>query len=62
VGVRVSAHTLRYTFAVSYLADGGKQYKLSRLLDHTSVTTTEGYLHAFRARGVRRSMPVFDHT
>jgi integrase/recombinase XerD len=59
-GVRVSAHTLRHTFAVTYLAGGGDLYKLSRLLGHTSVTTTEGYLRAFRARDARRGRSVFD--
>jgi site-specific recombinase XerD len=54
-GVRVSAHTMRHTFAVHYLSSGGELYKLSRLLGHTSVTTTDGYLRAFRARDARRN-------
>jgi site-specific recombinase XerD len=54
-GVRVSAHTFRHTFACRYLEDGGDVYKLSRLLGHTSVVVTEGYLRAFQARDARRS-------
>jgi integrase/recombinase XerD len=43
-GIRFSPHTLRHTFAVSYLMAGGNLYYLSRLLGHTSVKTTETYL------------------
>ena len=43
-GVRLSPHTLRHTFAVSYLRAGGNLYYLSRLLGHSSVKTTETYL------------------
>jgi integrase/recombinase XerD len=46
---------MRHTFAVSYLASGGELYKLSRLLGHMFVTTTEGYLRAFQARDARRN-------
>ena len=45
-GVRFSPHTLRHTFAVSYLRNGGNLYYLSRLLGHSSVKTTEVYLHS----------------
>jgi integrase/recombinase XerD len=43
-GVRFSPHTLRHTFAVSYLRNGGNLYYLSRMLGHSSVKTTETYL------------------
>lgn len=45
-GVRFSPHTLRHSFAVSYLRNGGNLYYLSRLLGHSSVKTTEVYLHS----------------
>jgi len=45
-GVRCSPHTLRHTFAVSYLRAGGNLFYLSRILGHTSVTTTEKYLQS----------------
>lgn len=59
-GVRVSAHTFRHTYAVSYLKNGGDIYKLSRLLGHTSVVITENYLRAFEARDARRGLSVLD--
>lgn len=52
-GIRVSAHTFRHSFAVHYLQQGGDVYKLSRLLGHESVATTERYLRAFRAKDAR---------
>lgn len=54
-GIRVSAHTLRHSMAVHYLQQGGDVYKLSRLLGHENITTTERYLRAFQARDARRS-------
>jgi integrase/recombinase XerD len=45
-GVRCSPHTLRHTFAVSYLRAGGNLFYLSRILGHTSVKTTEKYLQS----------------
>jgi site-specific recombinase XerD len=55
-GIRVSAHTLRHSFAVHYMQQGsGDIYKLSRLLGHENVTTTERYLRAFQARDARRN-------
>jgi len=46
IGVRVSFHTFRHTFAVSYLRAGGNLFYLSRILGHSSVTTTEKYLQS----------------
>jgi site-specific recombinase XerD len=45
-GVRVSFHTFRHTFAVSYLRAGGNLFYLSRILGHSSITTTEKYLQS----------------
>jgi integrase/recombinase XerD len=45
-GVRFSPHTLRHTFAVSYLRNGGNLFYLSKILGHTSVKTTERYLQS----------------
>ncbi len=47
-GVRVSPHTLRHTFAVSYLRAGGNLFYLSKILVHTSVRTTERYLQSLQ--------------
>lgn len=46
MGVRVSFHTFRHTFAVSYLRAGGNLYYLARILGHSSVKTTERYLES----------------
>lgn len=42
-GVRTSPHTLRHTFAVGYLRNGGNLFYLSKILGHSSVKTTERY-------------------
>ncbi|HEY7350282.1 MAG TPA: tyrosine-type recombinase/integrase [Ktedonobacterales bacterium] len=52
-GVRVSAHTFRHHYAVSYLQNGGDVYKLSRLLGHSTVAVTDGYLKAFTSKDAR---------
>ena len=45
-GVRVSFHTFRHRFAVNYLRAGGNLFYLSKILGHSSVTTTERYLQS----------------
>lgn len=45
-GPRLSPHTFRHYFAVSYIRNGGDLYRLSRILGHTSVKTTEIYLRS----------------
>jgi integrase/recombinase XerD len=46
-------HRFRHTYAVSYLKNGGDVYKLSRLMGHSSVSITETYLRALKARDAR---------
>lgn len=46
--VRCSPHTLRHTFAVSYLRAGGNLFYLSKILGHTNVRTTERYLQSLQ--------------
>jgi site-specific recombinase XerD len=60
-GVRVGAHVWRHTYAFNFIAQGGDVLRLSRLLGHTSVATTQGYLSAFSARDARRGQSVFDN-
>jgi len=47
-GVRTSPHTLRHTFAISYLRAGGNLFYLSKILGHSSVKTTERYLQSLQ--------------
>ena len=43
----ITPHSLRHTFAVRFLEDDlGDIYKLSQILGHSTVKTTEIYLHA----------------
>jgi hypothetical protein len=58
-GVRVSAHTFRHTFARTYLARGGDLGKLSRLMGHSKVSTTEEYLKDFSSRDARADQSEF---
>jgi integrase/recombinase XerD len=47
-GVRFSPHTLRHTFAVCCLRNGGNLFYLSKILGHTTVKTTERYLQSLQ--------------
>jgi len=43
---RVNPHAFRHCFAVSYIRNGGDLYRLSRILGHTSLSTTQLYLRS----------------
>ncbi len=47
--VRVSPHTSRHTFAQDFIKkNNGDVYRLSKILGHTSVVITEGYLRSLQ--------------
>src|SRR5262249_1632286 len=52
-GTRISPHTFRHPFAKTWLASGGDVLKLSRVLGHTDIQTTEIYLQDFQSRDAR---------
>lgn len=43
---RVNPHAFRHCFAVSYIRNGGDLYRLSRILGHASISTTQLYLRS----------------
>ena len=46
-GERVRLHTLRHTFASRHINSYGTDiYRVQKMLNHSSVVTTERYLHA----------------
>ena len=46
---RFGWHRLRHTFATNYLRHGGDIVRLSMVLGHTQITTTQRYLHLMTA-------------
>lgn len=51
--LQVNPHKFMHSFATRYMATGGDVYDLSRLMGHSSVAITEGYLKSLSAKAVR---------
>ena len=49
----MSPHTFRHTFARGWLENGGEIFKLSRVLGHSEMQTTQIYLRDFQSREAR---------
>lgn len=60
VAKKVTAHSFRHGFATAYLLAGGNLRELQRLLGHTSIETTEIYLHCLPSHTDRIGSP-WDH-
>ncbi len=48
-GVRCSPHTMRHTFAVSWLRNQGDVFSLQKILGHASIATTQVYVKLAQA-------------
>jgi integrase/recombinase XerD len=53
-GLEIRPHVFRHSYAVRKLAGGMDIKRLSLLMGHSSVTTTEGYLRDFSTRQARQ--------
>jgi integrase/recombinase XerD len=52
--VAVNPHRFRHSYSARFMANGGDVYDLSRMLGHSSVAITEGYLKSLSASAVRK--------
>lgn len=53
-GVRCSPHTLRHTFAISFLRAGGNMFSLREILGHSSLAMTSRYVALAEADTARQ--------
>jgi integrase/recombinase XerD len=54
-GEKVHPHAFRHYFAVNYISRGGDIYRLSRILGHTNISTTQLYLRSMTAEQVQQA-------
>jgi integrase/recombinase XerD len=56
---KVHPHAFRHCFAVTYIRRGGDIYRLSRLLGHASISTTQIYLRSMGIEHLREAHDSF---
>jgi integrase/recombinase XerD len=52
---RSNPHNFRHCFAINYIRNGGDIYRLSRILGHMSITTTQLYLRSMGIEHLQES-------
>lgn len=57
-GEHVHPHNLRHSFACNFVKRGGSIFMLSRILGHSSVTTTQGYLRGLQVEDLTHHSPL----
>jgi integrase/recombinase XerD len=56
---QTNPHAFRHCFAVTYIRRGGDIYRLSRLLGHASISTTQIYLRSMGIEHLREAHDSF---
>jgi site-specific recombinase XerD len=41
---RIAFHQLRYGYALNFIRQGGDPFHLQRLMGHSAISTTQGYV------------------
>jgi integrase/recombinase XerD len=59
ISTRVHPHAFRHCFAVTYIRRGGDIYRLSRILGHASISTTQIYLRSMGIEHLRENHDTF---
>jgi len=59
ITAKVNPHAFRHCFAVTYIRRGGDIYRLSRLLGHASISTTQIYLRSMGIEHLREAHDSF---
>jgi site-specific recombinase XerD len=59
VGAHVHPHNLRHCFATNYVRRGGDIYRLSRILGHSTISTTQLYLRSMGVEHLREGHEQF---